>query len=462
MKITFCGAAQEVTGSQHLLEVDGKRILLDCGLHQGRRDEARALNEVFPFDVAGLHSVILSHAHMDHSGSLPTLAKYGYRRNVYSTFATRDLCGLMLKDSARIQEQDAHFLNKKRERNEPEVKPLYAEEDADRILRQFVGFGYGHPFHVTDRVTATFYDAGHILGSAAVVLEIREPGGMRRLAFTGDLGRKKMPIIRDPSPLSDIDVLITESTYGNRCHESEQDIKALLSQHIGDTFDRGGKVIIPAFSVGRTQALVYYLRELFDESKLPTLSIYVDSPLSVNVTGVFRLHRECYDAETQKYLDDEGDPLGFGHLTYIEKVEDSMALQKLNESCVILSASGMCESGRILHHLKNTIEDEKNLILFVGYQAANTLGRRIRDGQRRVKIFGREYDVQAHVAAIEGLSAHADSNELLAYAKAAGPKAHVFVVHGEPAASRDLAETFRKENVCRNIDVPERGQVFEM
>lgn len=462
MKLTFCGAAQEVTGSQHLLEVDGQRILLDCGLHQGRRDEVRARNEEFPFEVPGLHAVILSHAHIDHSGSLPTLSKYGFHRNVYSTFATRDLCSLMLKDSARIQEQDAYFLNKRRERGEPEVRPLYGEEDADRILRQFVGFGYGRPFHVTDRVTGMFYDAGHILGSAAVVLEVREAGGTKRLAFTGDLGRRGMPIIRDPSPLSDIDILITESTYGNRCHEPEQDIKELMSKHIGDAFDRGGKVVIPAFSVGRTQALVYFLRELFDASKLPTLSIYVDSPLSVNVTEVFRLHRECFDAETRKYLEDEGDPLGFGHLTYIERIEDSKALQKLGEACVILSASGMCESGRILHHLKNTIEDERNLILFVGYQASNTLGRRIRDGQQRVKIFGREYDVRARVASIEGLSAHADCNELLAYAKAAGPKAHVFVVHGEPSASRDLAETFRKENVCRNISVPERGQVVEV
>jgi metallo-beta-lactamase family protein len=464
MQLTFWGAAQTVTGSMHLLEVNGQRLLLDCGLYQGTRSLSYERNLNFPFDPASIDVVILSHAHIDHSGNLPNLVKQGFRGSIWSTPATRDLCVAMLQDSGYIQEQDAAYVSRKRARNGlPPVEPLYTKHDAVEAIKQFVSINYHRPFSPVAGVTASFLDAGHILGSAIVVLDIVEGGQQRRLVFSGDLGRQDMAILRDPEPASDADFLIIESTYGNRRHETRDQARQVLRQAIIDTHKRRGKVIIPAFAVGRTQELVYALHQLSEAQKIPSLDIYVDSPLAVDVTEIFRAHPECYDEETLALLQQARSPFGFRRLTYVRDVEDSKRLNFLRDSAVIVSASGMCESGRILHHLKNNIEDGDNTILFSGFQAENTLGRRIMDGNRRVRIFGEEYDVRARVMRVEGYSAHADSEELVAWASHLDRQRlqGIFLVHGEKESALGLSGLLHRDGF-RAIAIPERGQSFAL
>lgn len=465
MNLTFWGAAQTVTGSMHLIEVNGQRMLLDCGLYQGKRQLSYERNLSFPFDPTSIDVVVLSHAHIDHSGNLPNLVKQGFRGSIWATPATRDLCVAMLQDSGHIQEQDAAYVNRKRERDGlPPIQPLYTKHDAVEAVKQFVTINYHRPFSPAAGVTATFLDAGHILGSAIVVLDIVEGERQRRLVFSGDLGRQGMAVLRDPEPVIDgADMLILESTYGNRRHESRDEARKVLRQTIVDTHKRRGKIIIPAFAVGRTQELVYALHELTEAQKIPSLDIYVDSPLAVDVTEVFRAHPECYDEETLALLQQTRNPFGFRQLTYVRDVEDSKRLNFLRESAVIISASGMCESGRILHHLKNNIEDSDNTILFSGFQAENTLGRRILDGNRRVRIFGEEYDVRARVARIEGYSAHADSEELRAWTRHFDRQRlqHIFLVHGETDSALGLSGLLYKDGFV-TIQVPERGQSFDL
>ncbi len=445
MKLRFMGAVRTVTGSMHMLTVNGSNILLDCGLFQGRRREAFERNRNLPFEARDVDALILSHAHIDHSGNIPSLVRSGFRGDIYATFATRDLCAAMLPDSAHIQEQDVAYVNKKRARKGlPPVEALYSKEDANASLQYFVGVSYDRGFEVTPGVRATFRDAGHILGSAITVLDIEEDGRQCRLAFSGDLGRKDLPILRDPSPIHDVDYLIIESTYGNRRHETPEEAQAALRRVVNETYRRGGKVIIPAFSVGRTQEIVYTLHRLTEARQIPNLPIFVDSPLSVNVTEVFRLHPECYDEETAQFIlgDRHPDPFGFKRLRYIRDVEASKELQFVREPVIIISASGMCEAGRILHHLKNNIEDRRNTILIVGWQAPHTLGRRLVERQEKVKIFGEEYTLKAEVEVIGGYSAHADRDELLDYVRPLinGRLKKVFVVHGEEEASLALAD----------------------
>lgn len=466
MQLHFWGAARTVTGSMHLLEVNGSKILLDCGLFQGRRAESYERNLHFPFDPAEIHTLVLSHAHIDHSGNIPNLVKQGFDGSVYATPATRDLCAAMLMDSAHLQEQDVAYVNKKAaQRGEPQVEPLYTQADAAASLKLFFSIPYNRPVEVAPGVRLRFLDAGHMLGSAIVVLDIVEGQANRRLVFSGDLGRRGMAILRDPTFVDSADFLIMESTYGNRDHEPTEEARQKLRQIVNSTYRRGGKLLVPAFAVGRTQELVYALHQLSDSRKIASLPIYVDSPLAMNVTQTYRLHPECYDEETRRFMatDEHDNPFGFEHLSYVRDVQASKALNFLREPAVIIAASGMCEGGRILHHLKNNIEDPQTSVLFVGFQAENTLGRRIKDGNKEVKIFGEPYTVRAQIESIEGFSAHADRSGLLEWAGRMDRQRlrHIFLVHGELEAAAALAQYLEADG-HRQVTVPERGQSIEL
>jgi len=451
MKLKFCGAAGTTTGSQHLLEVNGSKILLDCGLYQGRRSEAYEINCGFPhFDPSEIDVVVLSHAHIDHSGNLPNLVKRGFTGNIYATFATRDLCSIMLADSAHIQEQDVEWLNKQRAKDgEGPVDPLYRKEDAERCLRQFVTVGYERTIPIADGVTLSFYDAGHILGAAQVLLEVvdRDDSDKRkRFLFSGDIGRGGNGILRDPVAVPDVDFLLMESTYGGREHElptgSDEEVSEVLQRALA----RGGKIFIPAFAVERTQQLIYVLHRLFHEKQIPRVPVIVDSPLAVGATEIFRIHPECFNEEVYSFLfEDQRDPFIFEGLKLVRSVVESKKLNKIEGSAIIISASGMCEAGRIRHHLKSGIGDAKNTVFFVGYCAENTLGRFIRDGKKEVNIFGKRHQVRATIEAIDSFSGHADHSELIDYFKSmTGPRQKVWLVHGEEDRSMALRESLQE------------------
>jgi metallo-beta-lactamase family protein len=468
MDITFFGAARTVTGSQHLIDVNGKRILLDCGLYQGPRQESTDRNRNLPFDAQTVDVLILSHAHIDHSGNIPNLVRSGFNGDIISTFATRDLSNIMLRDSAKIQESDVEYLNKKRVKaNLPMLEPIYTMADATAALKLFLGIGYERPYNVAPGITLTFYDAGHVLGSAIVALDIEEDGQPpARLVFSGDLGRARRPILNDPVFLDEADILILESTYGNREHPDDEDTDHLLEGIIRDTVKQGGKVVVPAFAIGRTQELVYRLNILVEKGDLPpNLQVYVDSPLAIDATSIFRAHPEAYDEATAEIMmtDHDHDPFGFNLMHYTRSAQESKALNFLKTPAVIISASGMAEAGRILHHLKNNIEDPRSTVLITGFQAPETLGRRIVDGAKRVKIFGEDYDVRAKVAALNGLSGHADRSELIAWAGHLKRKPRrTFLVHGELEPAQSLAEGLRAQLGFAQVDVPELGQRFSL
>lgn len=464
MQIAFLGAARNVTGSMFLLTVNGSRILLECGLFQGPRQEAFERNRHLPFDAAKVDAMVLSHAHIDHSGNIPNLVRAGFRGNIHCTFATRDLCSIMLRDSAYIMESDVAYLNKKRaRRGEPPLEPIYTTADATRSLNNFVSMDYGRTTWIGPGVQLTFFDAGHILGSSLCVLDVEEGERRFRLLFTGDLGRDEMPILCDPEVVPGVDYLITESTYGVRLHDTPDDAERKLERVVNDTHARGGKVIIPAFSVGRTQEIVYALHRLTLSKRIPRLPVYVDSPLAINATEVFRLHPEYYDAETHAFMLEHRDPFGFSELDYLRRVEESKALNDRRDPMVIISASGMCEAGRILHHLKNNIESSRNTVLFVGFQAEHTLGRRILNGEETVPILGERYRLNAHVESIDGYSAHADRDELLGYMHKLEPRRikRAFLVHGEEEAALSLAEGLRELGMQETV-VPELGQKVKL
>jgi len=465
MEITFYGAARTVTGSQHLLEVNGRRILLDCGLYQGPRDESKDRNRHLPFDAASVDTMVLSHAHIDHSGNIPNLVKSGFRGDIITTSATRDLCSVMLRDSAKIQESDIAYLNKRRLREKlPPLEPIYTMADALASLKQFIGINYERPYQIAPGITLTLYDAGHVLGSALVALDVEDNGQTMRVVFTGDLGRAHRPILNDPVFLDRADILIMESTYGDREHPNDEDTDHLMEDVIRDTVKQGGKVVVPAFAIGRTQELVYRLNNLVERRDLPAnLHVYVDSPLAIDATAVFRAHPEAYDSEMADVLltDRDHDPFGFGLMRYTRSPEESKELNFLKEPAVIISASGMAETGRVLHHLKNNIEDPRSVVLITGFQAPETLGRRLVEGQKRVKIFGESYDVRASVVTLNGLSGHADRSELLAWAgKLQPPPRETFLVHGEPDAAFALADSLRGQLGFGSVHVPEMGQQF--
>jgi metallo-beta-lactamase family protein len=447
MKITFWGAAGEVTGSMHMIESGGKRFLLDCGLHQGRRKEADAKNRNLPFDASSIDAVVLSHAHIDHSGNLPTLVKHGFSGPIYATPATIDLCAYMLRDTAHIQEKDAEFLNKRREHRQAHgldsgpVTPLYTMEDAERTLLLFQPVAYHSDFSLAPNLRYVPYDAGHILGSSYVELHETSDGSLVRLAYSGDIGRPNLPIIRDPEPMPDADYLIMESTYGGRLHKSVSHVVNKLADVVNRTAHRGGRIIVPAFALGRTQQLVLMLHELADQKRIPNIPIFVDSPLAINVTEVTRRHPECFDEETKEFLLRGEDPFGFQRLQYVREAAESKKLNDLHGPFVVISASGMCEQGRILHHLWNNIQDPRNTVLITGFQAADTLGRKLVEKWKEVRIFGEPVRVRAEISSLDELSGHADQSELMEWIKPLVPALRkVFLVHGEPQQADALAK----------------------
>lgn len=463
MKITFLGGAGEVTGSMHLLELAGKKILLECGLFEGRRREAAERNRVLPLDPSQIDCVVLSHAHLDHSGNIPTLCKGGFDGPIYSTHATRDLCGILLIDSAHIQADDAGYLNKKcRNRGQPPVEPLYTREEAERSLRQFISVGYDRPLPLLDGVTLTFRDAGHILGSAIVVLDIMEDGRRLSFGFTGDIGRETMLLIRSRTPVTGLDLLVIESTYGDRLHGPIADTETKLAQVVNRTAARGGKIVVPAFSVGSTQQVVHALHRLIEAGRIPELPVYVDSPLSVSATEIFRLHPECYNEDLYSYIMSSPNPFGFEMCHYIRSASESKKLNDLKDPCVIISSSGMCEAGRILHHLKNNVGNPRNTVLIVNFCAEHTLGKRIVERVPELKIFGEMYPLRAEVAMINAFSSHADRDELMSYVEATkGTIERYFIVHGEEDQSLSLAERVR-DMTGKEVVVPRRGESVEL
>ena len=457
-EIEFLGAAQTVTGSMHLIRTPHGTLLLDCGFYQGRRQESREKNAHLPKAALEADVLLLSHAHVDHSGSIPTLVKRGFRGDVYTTPATRDLCAHMLRDSARIQVGDAEYLNEKF-KDDPSfqrIEPLYDEQDAIKALRRFAAMPYGKTFSPLPGVQCTFIDAGHILGSAQILLELGEGTTKKRLLFSGDLGRKGLPILRDPeTPKVPCDYIVMESTYGNRVHADVHSMHDSLERVVKATIAKKGKIVIPAFALGRTQEIVFALNQLKHAGRLPDIPVFIDSPLSMNVTEVFKLHPECFDDEANEFMDEHGDIFNFSGVTYVQSRDESIALNRLRDSAIIISASGMCEAGRVLHHLRNTIEDEKNTIVIVGFQARHTLGRKIVERLAKVKIFGVERWLRADVEVLNAFSAHADKNELLSFAQTSGKDAKkIFLVHGEPEQQEPLAKEMVSAGLASHVALP--------
>jgi len=448
----------------YLLEINGRRLLLECGLYQGHRDESIERNRHFPFKPADLDAVILSHAHIDHCGNLPNLCRQGFEGNIYCTFATRDLAAIMLVDSAQIQRDDAAFITKKRAKQGlPPVEPLYTVADAEKTVGQFVGLNYDRSFPVVDGISVTFRDAGHILGAAQVVLDIVEKGRKFRYLFSGDIGRGADDILRDPQRVENVDYLQVESTYGGRDHEPKVDANAQVCQRVLAALQRQGKIIIPSFSVGRTQQIVYTLHQLTLAGQLPPVPIFVDSPLSVNATEIYRLHTECFNEQIARFLHEKENPFGMANLTYIREPALSKKLNELKEPAIIISASGMAEAGRIRHHLANNIGNPANLILFVGYCAEHTLGAQIMAGQTPVNIFGEPHEVRAQVSSLDSFSGHADRSELRRYvAGLTGDLKQIFVIHGEEAQSLAFADTLHAMKPKAKVVVPAPRQTIEV
>lgn len=464
MKIKICGAAREVTGSAHLITLDdGYTILLDCGMYQGNSHGMKDFNENWLFDPRSIDCVILSHAHIDHSGRLPKLVKDGYRGSIYSTHATRSLCALMLLDSALIQERDTEYHNKHARHNRDEREPLYTEEDVKETMERFSSFGYGRKFQVRQGVEVEFRDAGHILGSASVALTIHENGKATKVGFTGDIGRPNRPILRDPQPMEDMDYLICESTYGDKFHESApQEINKLLHIITHTCLKKQGKLIIPAFGVGRTQEIVYILDQLENAGQLPPIPVYVDSPLAVNATLLYGSHPECYDSELATYILKDPNPFGFGRLKYIKEVEDSKRLNASDEPCVIISASGMANAGRVKHHLFNNIENGRNTVLIVGYASPQTPAGRLRNGDNHLRLFGEEKMVRCDVEIMDSFSAHADRGEITDFVRNQQDSVkRLFLVHGEIERQESL-KAHLLEQGFQQIEIPELGQEYRV
>lgn len=460
VELMFHGAAGEVTGSMHMLHIDGAWVALDCGMFQGRRADSIAKNRQWPVPPDQIVAVVLSHAHIDHCGRLPKLVADGFNGRIFCTSATRDLCSIMLQDSAHIQQEDAEFLNRRRARqNLPPIEPLYTQADAVAAVKLMQSMQYDRPFSVEGVCEASYREAGHMLGSAGILLQLPAKSGRgRSIYFTGDIGRQRTPILRDPAFAPKADIVLSESTYGARVNPPLPDAEKQFLGIVKQTFERGGKVIIPAFSVGRTQTITYFLQNLFEAGLVPRHSVYVDSPLAVAATEVFKMHPECYDADAKSLQSKSGGIFGGQFVQYIRDVEDSMKLNTLKGPCIIISASGMCESGRILHHLKNHAGDAKNTILIPGFQAINTLGRRLVDGVREVMIYGEPVFVRAEVLQLHGFSGHADQAELLSFlTPLAKGDPEIYLVHGEPEQSTGLRDNLMAAGM-RKVTVAQRGQ----
>lgn len=463
MQIGFYGAAQTVTGSQYLIEVNGVRILIDCGLFQGKREESYLRNRNFEFDPSTIDHLVLTHAHIDHSGNIPNLARKGFRGTIHATAATTELCKIMLLDSAYLQEKDTEFVNKIRIKQGKEpFKPLYTAEDVELAIPLFHSYNYGHIVQLAKGVSVTFVDAGHILGSASLLFEINEKGRTYRVGFSGDIGRPNMPLMHDPDVLRDLDYLVMETTYGNRTHQPFTNVESELAEIITEVAQSGGKLIIPAFSVGRTQLLVYLLHKLYDQHRIPDIPFFVDSPLGVHATEVFRNHLDLLDRETERhYLRDGVDPFSFERLTYIKSIDDSKKLNEIDYPHVIISSSGMAEGGRILHHLRNGVSNRKTTVLFVGYAAENTLARHLVDGEKVVKIFGEEHKVRCSIRVMDAFSGHADRHELLHYIRHCPPDKmkKVILIHGEPIGMESFANALRSKGY-QDVVIPTFGETI--
>jgi metallo-beta-lactamase family protein len=444
----------------HFVEVGGKRILLDCGLFQGHRLESYERNSHFPFDPKEIDAIVLSHAHIDHSGNLPGIVKQGFHGPIYCTPATRDLCSIMLADSAYLQEKDIEYLEEKKKTH---LEPLYSVDDVQEVLALMHTIPYHRPFEVVKGIECTYSDAGHIIGAAISSLVLTEGSKKVLLTFTGDLGRKHRPLLCDPEYVKEADVIISESTYGDRIHEDPAESIRLLADAVVKTHARGGKIIIPAFSVGRTQDLLYTLHNLAREKKVPALPIYVDSPLSVNATSIYRAHLDIFNKDLRRCIIADPDALGFNDAQYITSVDDSKKLNAIKDSCIIISASGMCEGGRILHHLANNVGDERNTVLIVGFQAPDTLGQRLVDRMPEVKIYGEEYKVKAEVVQLHGMSAHGDQNDLLSFIQHADAKRlqNIYLVHGELDKQKVYKDVLAQHGY-KNVDIPQRGQKAQL
>ena len=467
MNVKFCGAAQTVTGSSHLVTTDdGVKILLDCGLYQGRDPDFDDFNLEWSFDPASVDVLVLSHSHIDHAGRIPKLVRDGFTGNIICTSATLDLCSIMLLDSGFIQEKDNEWVNKKRLRKGlPAMPPLYTVRDAQKAMKQFVGIGYGRWFNIAKNVDVQFNDAGHILGSANVTLKIEQKdGSYKHVGFTGDIGRPDRPILRDPQPMPACDYLLCESTYGGQEHQGMPSDEADLLRIIKETcVEKRGKLIIPAFSVGRTQEIVYMMDRLETSGKLPSVPVYVDSPLAVDATDIFAMHPECYDLDILEYMRTDPNPFGFRKLNYVKKVEESKAINDSKEPCVIISASGMMQAGRVKHHINNNIENKNNTILVVGFCAANTLGRRISDGADEVKIFGKKKKVNADVVTMGSFSAHGDQQEMIDFLQCQDKSKlkSIFLVHGEIDRQSLFKEGLLADGF-KNVEIPELDQVYNL
>jgi metallo-beta-lactamase family protein len=460
--VTFWGAAQAVSGSMHLVEVGPHRILLDCGLIQGRREESRRRNSRFPFHPHQIDAVVLTHAHVDHCGNIPTLVRQGFSGPVYCTPATRDLLAVMLADSAKIQEEDAAHLNIQRQYAEPWVQPLYTHPDVERAVSQCVAVPYGRPFEVTRSARVRFHDAGHILGSAMVELTAAANGRDYSLTYTGDLGRRGLPFLRGPDPIPPADLLVCESTYGGRVHEPVDRTAEKLYEAVARTIERGGKALVPAFSLGRTQLVVHFLRDGVQSGKLPAVPVYVDSPLASDIAQVYRRHLDCLSDETARRLGDDGDFLGGGVVHYVRDFEESMRLSTQPGPCVLVAASGMCEGGRIVHHLKHNVDDPRNSVILVSYQAPGTVGRKLLEKKPTIRFMGRDWNKWADVVHLDGFSGHADRDDFAALlAPLADRVGRARLIHGEREQSEALAGALRGLGFA-DVAVPAGGEAVPL
>ena len=462
LSISFEGAARTVTGSRHRIAFGEKQWLFDCGLYQGHRDQAESINRTFRFDPHTLDGMVLSHAHLDHSGNLPTLVARGYGGRIHATPATADLCRAMLPDSAFLQQRDIEHVNRHDGRHEPRT-PLYTPADVERTLQRFETHGYREPWDLFPGVTVQYWDAGHILGSALTTFEFRRDGRTFRLGMSGDLGRPHRPILRDPEVHPGVDALVLESTYGDRLHASDEATTQQLIEVLGRTLGRGGRVIVPAFAVGRTQEFLAVLHTLIEAGRVPSVPVFVDSPLASRATEVFKNHPECFDLETFRlFTEEHGAPFGFERVKFTTSAEESRRLNDHHEPCIVISASGMCEGGRVVHHLAHGLGDAKNTVLFVGFQAEGTLGRRLRDGTDLVSLFGEPVRRRAEIVALDGFSAHADQGELVSWVASLDPAPkQIFLVHGELGPAGVLAEKL-KQKVGASVCIPTLGEKWEL
>jgi len=465
MKIQFLGAAREVTGSKHLITTqNGKKILLDCGMYQGKGLETDSMNRDLGFNPAEIDFLLLSHAHIDHAGLIPFIYKHGFAGSVICTHATRDLCAILLADCGHIQEYDTKMFNKKQlKRGLPTVEPIYTKVDAERCMGLFISIPYNKTFLIDETTKVHFTNTGHLLGGGVINIEVQENGKTKRVAYTGDIGRPVNRILKAPEAFPQTDILIIESTYGDRLHEGHDFAEDKLLNVVESTLRKGGKLIIPSFSVGRTQEVVYSLNNFFNAGRLPKVDIFVDSPLSVNATNIFRMHYECFNEEILKVMDNDQDPFGFNSLYYIQTIEDSKKLNNSKKPCVIISASGMMEAGRVKHHLANSISNSKNTVLAVGYCSPNTLGAKLLRGDKKVSIFGNEYDVKADIERIDAYSGHGDYKEMIGFLSCQDKSKlqKVFIVHGEYEGQQAYKKTLENEGYT-NIEIPSIKQEFEV